>query len=432
MPWLRLVATFDLRALAWMRMGLALVILGDLLDRWTYINAHYSDVGVLPRDFMHRILWEPSYFCIHAWSGSAIWQHLLFGLAAGFAFMLLLGYRTRLMTILTWLLLISLHNRNQYLLNGGDQLLRLVLFWSMFLPLGSRYSLDAKSASNSPSNAYFSIANLGFLLQLAWMYFASGLSKAMAHDYSFVNVKYMTDLAGPLFNVFLALPDYFAGLIIGVQLVLPFLLFSPYKNHFLRFLFIVSFALFHLANLLFFRLGVFSWIGFVSLLAIIPSVANESPSSLKVNSWKQGFMLFLIAYLLLINTVYVSSIRLPRFLLLPAYTLRLDQRWNMFSGESMKQAVLVNLEGKSEDGSEFALSDPYARSLRWRNYLYYSPFIHEAEFNENLTHFVCKHQKSLMKGNQKLVSLSIVYTRFVQGKDSLVTNREVIFECACN
>jgi hypothetical protein len=49
--------------------------------------------------------------------------------------------------------------RNPYILSGGDVLLRVVVFWAMFLPLGDRYSLDAYYGTDT-KHRHFSAATL--------------------------------------------------------------------------------------------------------------------------------------------------------------------------------------------------------------------------------------------------------------------------------
>ena len=89
--------SFDLRSLALFRVGLALLILGDLIHRSFDLRAFYTDFGVLPR----WVLMQNSDHCLslHALSGSLVFQVILFLIAGGFALMLLAGYRTRLATV---------------------------------------------------------------------------------------------------------------------------------------------------------------------------------------------------------------------------------------------------------------------------------------------------------------------------------------------
>src|SRR5690606_10376590 len=142
--YLRKTFTLDLRALALLRIGLGALLLIDLYTRATDLEAHYANTGVLPLPALFSHEWNPYFFSFH--TGSGLWQvqAIFFLLAAFFAVCLLLGYKTRLATVLSWALLVSLHNRNPLILQGGDDLVRMLLFWSIFLPLGSFYSLDSR------------------------------------------------------------------------------------------------------------------------------------------------------------------------------------------------------------------------------------------------------------------------------------------------
>lgn len=165
--WTRLRDTFfglDLRSLALFRIGLGLALLVDLAGRCPDLVAHYTDDGVLPRAI------TPVYtISIHGLSGSAAYEGSLFLLAAALAVAVLVGYRTQLATFFSWLLLLSLHARNPLVLHGGDLLERLLLFWAIFLPLGARWSLDAR-AGPPPRPVVSSAATVALLLQVAFMY----------------------------------------------------------------------------------------------------------------------------------------------------------------------------------------------------------------------------------------------------------------------
>jgi len=166
--WTRLRDTFfglDPRSLALFRIGLGLTLLVDLAGRWPDLVAHYTDAGVLPRSTV------PVYvpISLHVLDGSATYERFLFLLAAACAAALLAGYRTQLATFFSWLLLLSLHARNPLVLHGGDLLERLLLFWSIFLPLGARWSLDAGSRPE-PRAPVSSVATAALLLQVVFLY----------------------------------------------------------------------------------------------------------------------------------------------------------------------------------------------------------------------------------------------------------------------
>lgn len=54
-----------------------------------------------------------------------------------------IGYQTRLMTVLVWVLVFSLQANNPYVLNGGDTLYRITLPFLIFANLGAHYSVDS-------------------------------------------------------------------------------------------------------------------------------------------------------------------------------------------------------------------------------------------------------------------------------------------------
>src|SRR5690349_18029748 len=110
----------DVRSLALFRIGLALFILYDVVSRSFDLAAHYTDFGVLPRDWAMRYYtaspiysaWNPAWLSLHFLTGSALGISVLFGFQGIVAFALLIGYRTRLATFLSWFLLASLQARN--------------------------------------------------------------------------------------------------------------------------------------------------------------------------------------------------------------------------------------------------------------------------------------------------------------------------------
>ena len=54
-----------------------------------------------------------------------------------------IGYKTRLFKILSWLVIISIHGRNPLLTNGGDVVMTIWWLWTIWLPQGQRFSIDA-------------------------------------------------------------------------------------------------------------------------------------------------------------------------------------------------------------------------------------------------------------------------------------------------
>lgn len=172
----------DLRSLALLRIALGTYLLWDLLDRSYVLMDHYSDRGVYPRGAVMEqwsggTYWERlwAFASFHMVSGDTAWQGFLFLVAAVFAVALLVGYRARATACLSWIMLISLQNRNPQILHGADQMVRQLLFWSMFLPLGARFSVDGfcavQRAYKTPiTQRVLSVGSVGLLLQTCFLY----------------------------------------------------------------------------------------------------------------------------------------------------------------------------------------------------------------------------------------------------------------------
>jgi hypothetical protein len=167
------VFALDVRSLAVLRIGLALMILWDVAVRYPDLSAHYSDDGVLPISILPVHEQMPS---LHVLSGSIVWQAILFYAQAAFALALLVGWHSRWATVLSWAMLMSLQSRNGLVLHGGDAVLRVLMFWSMFLPLGACWSLDARDRPPPPRRVA-SMATAGFLIQLVMLYVFAALGK---------------------------------------------------------------------------------------------------------------------------------------------------------------------------------------------------------------------------------------------------------------
>lgn len=64
---------------------------------------HYSDAGMFPREFILRAFTNYYWITIHMLSGAELVMQFLFIVEILIAFCMLVGYRTRTMTILSWI-----------------------------------------------------------------------------------------------------------------------------------------------------------------------------------------------------------------------------------------------------------------------------------------------------------------------------------------
>ena len=172
--WIRQRVAIDARALGVFRILLGSLLVLDLLLRARDLRAHYSDSGVFPRPAAIQ-QYDP--LSLHLVAGDVPELAVLFALQALVAVVFLVGYRTRLATLATWVLWLSLHARFPLVLNGGDTLLRLSLFWSLFVPLGARFSVDALHREAPPET----VSSLGTVALLGQVLFMYGTNVALKH-----------------------------------------------------------------------------------------------------------------------------------------------------------------------------------------------------------------------------------------------------------
>ncbi|MEC8862559.1 MAG: HTTM domain-containing protein, partial [Planctomycetota bacterium] len=216
----------DTRSLAIFRIVVGVLILIDLYERSLYLTDFYTDDGFLTRALLHDDLGHlkppvedeiPStmpwpFWSFHLLSGDVWVAQMLFGLQALLAILLIIGWKTRLLTVLNWLLLISLHARNPIVLNSGDTILRMMLFWGIFLPLGRHWSFDRwrKKATQASASSVVSVASAAFIIQLCTMYWFTGWAKmnpTWLKGEAIHNVLNLNIVCRPLGKYLLEYPD---------------------------------------------------------------------------------------------------------------------------------------------------------------------------------------------------------------------------------
>lgn len=274
----------DLRALAVLRLGVAIAVLADLAMRARDLQAHYSDRGILPLDMIFSQIapsyYRPTYLSLHLLSGETWFQALLFSVTAIIAALLLVGYRTRVMTVLCWLLIVSLHSRNPLVITGGDTLVRMLLFWGMFLPLGARYSIDSalNVSLSKRKKRVADAASFALIVQLVCMYFFTGLMKTHAYwhvDGSAVYYALNLDmLTTPFGRHLLNYPILLRGmnfLVLYLELAAPILIFMPWRNGIFRCLFFTLFFSLHVGFWLSMWIGIFPFVCMIAISMFLPT-----------------------------------------------------------------------------------------------------------------------------------------------------------------
>ena len=337
----------DLRSLALLRIAVAIILLLDLCQRADDLEAHYSDFGLAPRSLVIENMSSRWFASFHFLSGVWQVQGALFVVAAFLALALLIGYRTRFATIGCWAFLISLNVRNPYILQGGDVLLRVVLFWAMFLPWGAFFSLDRAPLSSTSQipKCVVTWGTVAFAAQIVAVYWFSVLAKTGSEwwrdgsaIYYALSIDYMVT---PLGHWLLQLPPVVVQLatwsVLGYEIIGPALLFCPWFTGPMRTLAVLGFVVLHCGFLVTLLVGIFPLIGIASILFFLPSwfwdrllprlVARFELSSMR--SWGETVWHAIAENRLLKHQTSVSTIEERRL------------RLQLSSGASVLAAILM-------------------------------------------------------------------------------------------
>ena len=226
----------DHRALAVFRIGLGLLLLSDLFSRTLDFDAHYTEAGVMPLESAEDFSTHAPLLPLHLVSESSVWQGALFVFLSLFAVGLCLGLYTRFCVVGAWFLLGAIQARNPLLLYGADNVLMLLLLWSVFLPLGSKWGIDSWRYSAAKRNVFVSLGSVAYVLQIGVIYFFSFLSKkgeAWMNGTAVETVLHLDQYTAPLGRELLSYPSLLRGLnwgTLGIELLAPLCLLVPHRR----------------------------------------------------------------------------------------------------------------------------------------------------------------------------------------------------------
>ncbi len=186
----------DVRWLGVFRILFGTLLIVDLLRRWVDLRFYYSNDGILPNHFeLFRPGWRNIYSVFFAFSSFSE-VNVAFSLALVCFVVFTLGYRTKLFHALSLLFITSLNARNLFVENGGTIVVNILGMWTLFLPLGRRFSVDAVLASMRqrreaisaelndrtrppiPNAPHVSLVVLALLLQWSVIYFFNFVHKS--------------------------------------------------------------------------------------------------------------------------------------------------------------------------------------------------------------------------------------------------------------
>ncbi len=390
--YIRSIFALDTRSLAVLRIVIGLVLIRDLVIGLQFLTAFHTDSGILPLDILMTNYPSENVWSIHAISNTYTYQLVLFILHCIIAVAFTLGYKTHIATILLWVFTLSLHWHNPLILNWWDTVVRLILFWGMFLPLGHQRSLDRRNTKKKAMSV-FSLATVGYILQVCFVYiFATILKDHPRWTQEFSAVYYALSLDPFVTTLWSRVYQYptlmerltkFSYYLEWFGLVL---LLIPRKNHLRRILCIGLFISFHLWLGLTMQLYSFPYIMIGLRLALVPAAGWQILSTLqgghtdtdkdttpipniiiqtqKLHPLISVFLILSLGYIFSRNLRTTDfdrhndwfSTDINRFWFL----FRIDQYRNMFAPYPFVDDGRVILEGIHQDGTSINLLDPDA------------------------------------------------------------------------
>lgn len=482
----------DLRSLALFRMCIALVIIIDVVQRFRDLEPFYSDSGIFTR-IVQMGSYNTNYISLNMISGSLYVQAFIFLMAILFALFLLIGFNTKLSTIVSWFLLLSVHVRNPILSNGGDELLRQMLFWSMFLPLGACYSVDSilNPSKEKSVNRILSMATIAILAQIVLMYLITIVFKHRTEEwtngtavyYALSHDHYITPFGRFLFSK----PELMKILTYGAywfEFIGTLLLFSPIVTVFIRTLMILAFILFQIGMGSSMEIAFFPWVSSISMILFLPSqvwdniilklslfnnisgflnrlfsnsrelfnrlAISKGAISVKQSIGLNVIVLFLFVYVLAWNywTLY-PKYQIPNSLQWIGHTLRIDQKWAMYAPPTRTSFWFVFV-GTLKDGTKvdvFRDGKPVKwktpkyptktfKNRHWRAFLLNLGWFPNARANilPNLSWYFCRKWNENHSGDKKLAKLEtyLMYKEQLPDYKASGPHKYFIWEYFCN
>jgi Vitamin K-dependent gamma-carboxylase len=212
-------------------------------------------------------------YSIYAWGSSPLYFEVCFHLGILFATLWLVGWRTRWVAPVNFMFWWSLQQRFPGLWDGGDNIMRLVLIYSMFANTSAYFSMDASRRRQKPPRSrptlektaamLHNAAMLAFAIQLGVMYGVAGLTKVQGEMWREGTALYYALRGGqyvwPGKSEWLyrngPLMAFVSQTTVLFQISFPFMLFM---NRYMRLLVILISICFHVSIALFMGLITFS------------------------------------------------------------------------------------------------------------------------------------------------------------------------------
>ncbi|WP_329572113.1 HTTM domain-containing protein [Streptomyces sp. NBC_01361] len=131
------------------RIGFSATWLLFLLREFPDHHELYGPDGPWSWDMAQQLIAGNGAFTALMWSDGRVWFEIVYAAAVVTSALLMLGWRTRAMSVLFMIGVLSLQNRSIFMGDGGDNVIHLMSIYLVFTRCGQVWSLDARRAARA-------------------------------------------------------------------------------------------------------------------------------------------------------------------------------------------------------------------------------------------------------------------------------------------
>jgi hypothetical protein len=425
------------------------ILFGAQLFNWFWqlfpnLTAFFTDEGILPR--RAQALSDGDRLSLLNVSGEWSFVAVIWLVSCVVALALTLGWHTRVMSLLAFILVSSFSWRDPLILDGSDLVFRFVPLWLAFTPAGERWSIDARRR-DVPVLRGWALPVRVLELQIAWIYLATGLEKLGGIDWingtaAYYALQLEHTFARPWARAF-AVDPILSHLISWYTLVveLSFVPLAMVPSERTRLVAALGAAAMQLGILILMNVGNFPLVMLAAGVLFVPPAwihrimrdnITLAPSMPRAQSRLAGAALIAVAAIAFSTAVpsTLEPIRPSGDAASALHLLSLDQRWDMFSPNAARSDGWLLAPGILADATRLDLLSSRGaddRSERYSDPLYSRwTKVHEriaSDFyalyrSEYARHFCRLRNSHLGPGQSPLVSFELIWVeRLVQAPE---------------
>jgi len=387
----------DIRSLGAFRIIIGLVLLYDLIfNRIVYYKQLYSyEEGLMNSFFFNTEIYKDSF-----------WSFIQTGAEMPYIFVLalisylcyVLGYLFKINRILTPILFVYISHKYFLTLIGADQIITVLLLFTIFLPIGQSFAFISKK--NSFRNYEIrGVAVWALLIQISIIYFFNAINKTgdLWLSGNVVKVATSDTILSTRFSYLLAknnlLNHFTTYFSYAYEFLFPLLLFFPYRNQKIRLLLSFIIIFFHFSISIFMDVGHF-YLVFLSIsILLLPTkfwnyFTNKSQNKNSIVLRKKNTTILRITVIILLflaiqrnvfsflnrltfsDTKIYQTIYSPFEYLneLPISTPFLSQSWVFFTPNPPEEMGILTIEGIDYENGIINLSnlDPFKKRNNYK------------------------------------------------------------------